>query len=293
MRCLGLQDFLEGQYLPARLNMTAGSAEQIRVSLGLFDRWLGRPATFADLSKESLLAWMRWLAESRAPATVNSKRAALLALWNQATEDGLCVPSSRIPKAREPRRLPIAWTLGEVESILHAADKLSGTWNGISVALAWRVAFLVFWDTGCRLRTVLKAELRHVDVGARTLYVPAEHVKGRRADRMFLLHEQTVAAIGESLPSSRKMLFPFPFGRRQIWQHLKRILRAAGLPCDRRRMFHCFRRSAESHAAASRGIEFAAAAIGHGVEVARRSYVSPLICRPPALIDGLPRPRLR
>jgi integrase len=286
-----LLGFLDTVYLPSRLQLTAGSAQQLRIAVGRFGDYLHREPLLSDLRKDTVLDWMRWLAESSASSTINSKRRAILTLWREAADHELVPPPGRIPRLREPQRIPIAWTLGELERIFRAADQLTGWWSGVPVSLCWRLGLLLFWDTGSRLGPILKARTAQVDVEARTLLVPAEHIKGQRADRLFLLHSQTVNTISESQPSERKMLFPFPWGRRQIWFHLKAILRAAGLPDGRQRMFHCFRRSAESHAASAKGIEFAAAAIGHGVEVARKSYISPLICRPPALIEALPRPK--
>ena len=109
--------------------------------------------------------------------------------------------------------------------------------------------------------------------------MPAEHRKGRRRDRLYTLHAQTMEVFRSTLPSPRRRVFPFPYKHRQIWSHLKRILDAAGLPSDKKHMYHCLRRSAESYAAAERGAQWAADAVGHAVEVARRSYISPLIAR--------------
>lgn len=288
---LGLQQYLE-TYCRERLDLTTGSQEQLRTAVRLFERWLGKPATVADFSRDNVLAWMRWLSDGRSPATVNSKRRALMTLWREASEGGLCEPPPRVPKLREPRRIPVVWTLEDLERIFRATEQLTGQWDGVPVGLAWRIALLVFWDTGSRLTAVLKARLSHVDMEAGTLFMPAEHLKGRRADRIFRLHAQTIETIRESLPSEREKLFPYPYSPHRIWRYLKRILKSAGLPADRTRMFHCFRRTASSYAAAERGIEFAAAAVGHSVAVAKASYVSPMICKPPALIEALPRPRL-
>jgi len=281
-------------YLSARLDASHGYIEQLQVALRLFGEYLGRAPNLADLSKDTVLGWLRWLAKSRSPATVNSKRKALLALWRAAAEDELCVPPGKIPRMTEPVRIPIAWTLGELERILSACENLTGAWGGVLVSLAWKMGLLILWDTGCRLGSLLKAEMGHIDLDRATWLVPAENIKGRRADRIFQLHEQTVATIAASLASggSRRLLWPFPYSRRQVWPHLRKILQSAGLPHDRTRMFHCLRRSAESHAAASRGIEWAASAVGHGVAVAKRSYISPAICPQPSLVEALPRPRL-
>lgn len=286
-----LKDLLD-DYCDEHINLTAGSVQQLAIALGLYGRFLERPPEVSDLNKASILSWMRWLSDGRAPRTVNSKRSALVTLWHHAAERGLIGPPPKIPKRKEPVRIPVAWTLEEVDRIFAACDSLSGCWSGVPVPLCWKLGLLVFWDTGCRLNLTMGLETRHVDLGSGILIAPAALLKGGRADRVYYLHQQTLALIADSRPQNRRFLFPFPWKRRQIWPHLRKILDGAGLPSDRARMFHCIRRSAESYAAAERGIEWAAAAIGHSVEVARKSYISPMIVRPPSLIDALPRPTL-
>ena len=120
--------------------------------------------------------------------------------------------------------------------------------------------------------------------------MPAEHRKGRRSDREYSLHPDTCELIRITLAYPRERLFPFPFNRRQIWIHLHKILHLANLPTGWRFGFHCLRRTTESYAANAKGIEWAADAIGHSVEVARRSYISPAIVVQHRLCDAIPRP---
>lgn len=283
-----------GSYCEQRLNLSDGSAEQLRVAVRLYGRFLGHEALVADFSKESLLGFLRGLLARCSPATVNSKRAALLSLWRAAAEVGLCTPPPRIAKLIEPERLPVAWTVDQVSRLLATAKRRPGHWYGVPVSLAWEIALLTIWDTAARVGSLLGADLSHVDLQQRTWRVPAEHLKGRRRDRLFRLHPQTVDAISRSLVNGRTTtkLFPYPYQRREVFLHLKCLLRDAGLPFDRQHLFHCLRRTAESYAAAARGIEWAAAATGHSVAVARKSYISPMICPAPSLIEALPRPTI-
>jgi integrase len=290
---LDLAAFLDREYVPSHINLSHGAAEQLRIAVRLLESWYRGPVPLSLLDRNFLIDWMRWLSKDRAPATVNRKRGAVYSVWSYAAELGLCHPPGRIPRLNEPQRIPVTWSLEEVDRIFAACGRLTGEWSGVPVSLCWKICLLVFWDTGCRLGTTLKAELRHVDLRRGLLFAPAENIKGRRRDRLFRLHAQTVAMIGRSLPSDRKLLFPFPWVRKQVWYHLRKILVAAGLPADRSRMFHCIRRTAESYAAAERGIQWAADAVGHTVDVARRSYVSPLVAPGPALIEALPRPQVR
>lgn len=288
---LSLAAFSEA-YVRERLNLTNGSAEQLRVAVRQYGRWLGREAALADLTATQILGYLRGLLGTSAPATINSKRQALLTLWRAAAHEELLPWPRPIPKIQQPQRLPVAWTVDQVSQLLGTARLLPGTWYGVPRGLAWEIAVLAIWDTAVRLGTLLRAELTQVDLQSATWRVPAEHLKGRRGDRLFRLHPQTVDAIARSLGNGRttNKLFPFPYQRREVWLHLKCLLRDAGLPFDRQHLFHCLRRTSESYAAARVGIAAAAAMVGHSEQVARQSYISPTICQPPSLVDVLPRP---
>jgi integrase len=278
-------------YAAGRLAFSHGTAEQYRIAVRSLESHAGRPVLLAELSSALVTGWLRALLErGRSPSTANSRRGAVLTLWRAAAEVGLSPPVGRVPKAREPERLPVVWTIDEVERIWASVAALPGQWAGVPVWLAWRIGLSILWDTGCRLAELLQARLADVWMDRGVLFVPAKNRKGRRRDRLYRLHAETIAMVAASLPSEREKLFPFPFQRRQIWGHYRRILAAAGLPSDRWHMLHCIRRTVESYAAAARGIQWAADAVGHTVDVARRHYVSPLLAPPPALIDAVPRP---
>jgi integrase len=279
-------------YSAGRLSLSAGAARQLALSVSVLDHHVGRPTLLSDLSSSLVSGWLRALLDSgRSPSTVNSKRSAVLTLWRAAAEQGLAPEVPKISKAIAPKKIPVTWSLDEVERIFAACDSLRGFWEDTPVWLCWKIGLSIFWDTGCRLAETLGADLRDVWLDHGVLFVPASHRKGRREDRIYRLHPQTLALVRQSLPSDRKKLFPFPWGEKQIWDHYRRVLAIAGLPGDRSRMFHCIRRTTESFAAARMGIAWAAAAVGHSETVARERYVSPLIAPAPALIDAIPRPQ--
>lgn len=285
-----VRKYLDERYLTDKLDMASGSVLQLRIAVGLLDRWRGSPVFLTDLSPRLVLDWMRWLGESRSAPTVNKKRASVLAIWHHAAEAGYCTPPTRVPKRIEPKRVPTAWRVEDVGRILAACDQMPGWWEGGPVAVFWRLCLSLIWDTGCRVSEVLLARAGDVDLTAGTWFVPAERRKGRREDRLYSLHADTLALVRETLAYPRQRLFPFPFGRRQLWIYLRRLLALAGLPTGRRFGFHCLRRTVESYAAKARGVEWAAATIGHSVAVARRSYIAPAITGENRLIDAIPRP---
>jgi integrase len=286
-----LSGFLEETYLVERF-ITDGAAEQLRVAVRTFCRFLGRDPSLAELCKTDLLGWLKEMVNTRSPSTINSKRQAILSVWRAAAAVGLSSDPPRIPRMVEPQILPVAWTLADLNRLLGYCGTLRGDWQGLPVSLAWRILLMVLWDTGARINTMLLARVADIDLARCSLFVPARNLKGRKADRVFQLHPQTVALVQESMAWPRGRLFPWPYSRRHLWTAFGRLLKAAGLPCDRRHKFHCIRRTSESYAAEARGIEWAASAVGHSVQVARR-YISPLIYHGPSLVEALPRPTFR
>lgn len=287
-----LRDFTTNTYLKEHLDFSPSTASYYLTGVTQLDQWRGQAVALVELSSDLMLDFMRALGEAHPPATVNTRRGAIMTLWRSAADKGLCAPPPRVARRRVPRRDPVAWCLDEVGRLFAACDQVRGDWEGLPRSLAWKIALSLFWDSACRLDAVWLARVADVSLERATWYVPAEHVKGQVADKVYALHGDTVALIRASLAAERERLFPFPFGRRQIWPHWKRILADAGLPQDRYHLFHCIRRTAESYAALDRGEEWAAAAVGHTVDVARRSYISKRIVTGHRLIDALPRPAI-
>jgi integrase len=277
-------------YFRERLDLTVGSQQQLAIAVLQFSRWLGRDATVTDLTRTNILDFMRWLGISRSPRTVNIKRAYLVTLWRYAAASSIVVPPGAIMRVREPRRLPVGITVDDFSRLLAAASHVTGTWEGVPTHLCWRIAFLLLWDSAERIAPLLLAQMHDIDLTAGTWFVPAESRKRRQADRLYQLHPQTIDAIRATLQWPRERVIPFPRLRQQLWRKLGQLCRSVGLPNDRLHKFHCIRRSAESYGAAARGVEWAAAAVGHSTVIALRSYICPAICRAPALVDVLPRP---
>jgi len=301
-------DYVRDVYARERLDLSEGSRKKLETDCRILDLWNdGKPFLLDEFSREAVIDWMRWLAEHHksSPATINSKRAGVMAIWADAAAKGYAPPlpnsrdpQQRVPKRIEPERIPVTWSLAEIDRLFAACAKLKGQWDGVPVSLCWITALLLFWDTAGRLFEVVSAKVRCLDVDRKFLFCPAEDRKGRRRDRIYPLHQQTIDLYKATLPGapgisgSRDLVFPFPYCRRQLQIHLTKLLKLAGLPHDAKHKFHCIRRSAESYAAAERGLQWAADAVGHSAAVARKSYVSPVIAPGPVLIDALPRPAL-
>jgi integrase len=79
------------------------------------------------------------------------------------------------------------------------------------------------------------------------MLIPAESRKGRRSDKVHELHGVLVDALAalKRLPGDDRV-FPWDRSNNLIYTHLKAIHQLAGLPTDRRSMFHRMRRTAAS-----------------------------------------------
>jgi integrase len=289
-----VMEYLTKVYLFERPNLTQKAYMQMVYAVRSFDAWHGSPVMLKNLENHLLIGWMQdMLAAGRSPVTCNKKRGAVLAIWNAAIEDDLApFRKKKIPKLHVPIRIPVVWTLAEFERLLAATDLITGYWDGVPRATCWKIALLITWDTGLRRDAILNAKLADVDFNLGTLFVRAENIKGRKADRIFKLHPQTVAIIRESATAPRENLSPFPSSGKHVHRLFHELLLLAGLPADRWHQFHCIRRSTESYAAASKGIEWAANVVGHDVDVARRFYVNQSIAPRASLIEAIPRPQV-
>lgn len=276
------------EYLRHVPNLAPGTIEQYRIAVRHAERQLG-PIPPSQLRAAHLSELQRQLASSRSPATVNKIMRHLMAVLRFGVGCGW-LHHLGIRPLREPRRLPVVWSLDELAQLWRAASAMPGQIGGLPASLCWRLALSLLWDTGCRIGELVRARVSDVWPDRRTWIVPAEHRKGRTCDRLYILHAETAKLIAESLAVPRTQLVPLPMSRKSLYGRFNALLAAASLPSDRQHKFHCLRRTAETYAAANRGIAWAAEAIGHSIGVARRFYVHPQIAGTPSLVDALPRP---
>ncbi len=285
-----LAELLTLYYFLDRPELAKGTRQNIHATIRTFERFLARPATLADLNKRTVLAFMGWCADQNySPKTINNKRGDLITLWYCSADNALLAPPPRIVKRKEPLRFPAVWTIEEMRRLYAATDSIRGQYCEVPKSLSLKITLSLLWETGCRIGSVRKAKIRDVNFEAATWFVPAENIKGKTADRLYRIHPETIALVNSSLIVPREQLVPLPTDRNTLYNWFSQLLHHADLPEDHLHKFHCVRRTAETHAAAERGIAWAAAAVGHTEAVARKHYVNPAFLRNSALFEALPR----
>lgn len=276
------------------LGASAGAIQQYDVAINAFEKYLGRRATAADLTEDTLSLFVRKSLETGLSITTCRMRCKyLLTLWRFAIrrkiieDDGGC-SYFRLPK--EPRRLPRAWTESEMEQIVKSARLAPGRFMGVEAGKWWPALILVMYDTGLRLSSALAIELAHIDFTEKMLRLPAENVKNL-TEQYFRLHDQTIEAILDTIPPTRKLLFPWPLTSHDaMYGRLRKILRRAGLPFTRKDLFHKFRRTCASHLARLVGESLAIQQLGHQDGRTIKRYVDPRFTANHDAALMLPRP---
>lgn len=259
-----------------------GAVDHFRTTLKHFGAFLGHVPTVDDLTDDVVNDFQWHLVERRGivAATAVSYVKKLLALWRYAARHRIADNWPEVELMTIPVRDPIAWTEDEVKTIFAALRSQEGMIGDIPAYCWWPALWNVFYDTAERLAAVLSLTMDDLNLAANWVTFRAEFRKGKLRDRGMPLHADTVADLRRIIDGfpKRKYLFEAPFGVQALLDKYRAILRDAGLPYDRKRLFHCIRRTVASHFE-SNGHD-ATELLDHSMrKVTTDSYLSPQIVK--------------
>lgn len=293
-------------YAEYRIELRASTVEQLRVAVRLLGLYVGsgtyHEIDTSELSAEMLRGFARCGIEwGRSASTINSKRRSILTLWRFAFRIGETTNkppgADELPNLREPRRVPVAWSVAEIERLIVAARSTPGYVGRVPRRYWWPALILAIYDTAARVGAMLSVFTSDCDIRERRVLVRAEHTK-TWADAVYALHDQTVAAIAAIYDPGRQQLFEWPHCRRHLYQECRRIVGLAGLSVNgngcqpSHNLFHRIRRTTLSYCAAN-SLELARQQAGHSdARVTTRSYIDPRIARGQSAVDVIPRPEI-
>lgn len=291
--------FWEEHYLPKRLiGASKGSCDAYRHNINRFAKFLGRCPMMTDLNDDTVVKFQGWMITSGlSPASANTTRASLLALWRYAVKRGVLTEGPRdVDKLKEPRRLPEAWTMEEMGRIIEAAREQPRPVTGIPCppGLFFETLILVAYDTALRLRALRNIRRKDWNPERSELTVEAEYMK-HKVSQTFAVSEQTAEAIRRMTAQSdpkREILFDWPLQEEALHFSYRQILKRAGLYRSPKDSFHKLRRTAASHLTRALGIEAASRQLGHSSVQMTRRYVDPRMTGDHRAADHLPRPKL-
>jgi integrase len=280
-----LCEFFTNVYRPLRLRgKSAASTRLYGCLFRSFDRFLLRRGEVSDLDDLTIAAYLeRRAAAGLSPYTVERERCGLLALARLARERNLLATMPACPQAALPERVPQAWTVEQLQTLIEAARLQPGRIGAVAACDFWPALLLVLYESGERISAIMDTPA--ANYRRPHLLVPAECRKGKKRDRVY----QLSAGVCDLLDRLRLdttgqgPLFPWPLSRTYLWGRMKRMVKGAGLGEGRGFRFHGVRRAALSHFAAAGG-DAAAMADHASPRTTARWYLDPRIT------DHGPRP---
>lgn len=277
-----LLDVFEVQYVPLK-SLHANTIVRNRRAIVWLGEMLGRPAEVGDLTDSNLRGLLHYLRTKReqSPITANGSWRCLCTLWRWANRHQLIGTWPGGEPLHVPKRAPKAWTLDELRQLVTAAARANGSIYGLPARLWWLALLGVLIDSGARFGELRAMQWEWITKDG-WVHVPAEHVKGMKADRVYGLMTDTLAALEDLRRVSsiggpaRGPVFRISGHESRYYQHWDALLECAGLPKSRGNKTHKFRRTFASWLASAG--ESATAALGHeSPAVTIASYIDPTI----------------
>ena len=273
-------------YVQHKFGLSANTIQQYRIAVGQFRNWYGKPVD--QLHEQLVLNWLRSISQCRSPRTINNKRQTILTLWRFGFRRGLIKRQPPInddlPKLREHKRIPTAWSIAEINRLLQACQKVKPVrmWDGRH----WQALLLVIYDTSLRIGALLQTA--RLDVSARGFLICRAEYQKQTRDTVQRLHPQTLQAI-DAMPN-HPLLFPWPLHPRAIWRKFRQVLQAAELPATRRDLFHKLRRTSYTIVFEELGQDAASRHAGHSTDQSAAYYDPTWQAGKTQPVDVLPRP---
>ena len=287
-----LRDVLDAEYIPRRLNLKPLSADQLRYTIRSFSKFLGHDACLHDLTELSVLRWLQVRRAQCSMATVKRERGDILCLWKFAHKRGLYpTPPADIEPIKLVQKIPRAFSVADLESILAVTRRLRGEMRGTGVQRhSWYTSLVLFlYDTGSRITASLGVRPDDINLDSRYVLMEAQHSK-TGVEQIVNLSDQTIASIAAMYDQSRELVWPYPWHKRRLWLNLHEICDAAGVKLAKGEGFHVLRRTHATYTVKTHGWQRAQADLGHTNEAMTRRYVDPRLLGPRGL--NLPRPEV-
>lgn len=237
-------------YRPLRLRgRSANTARLYGCTIRAFERWLRYDPTLADLTDLTISRFLEYRATYRSPYTAEKERTQLLSLWRFAADRGFLKDRPCVPPAPLPERIPTAWTLDQLQSLMRSAAATRGFVGKVAAGVWYAALLSVLWETAERIGAILQC--RAEDFADPVLTVRAEYRKGGKRDRVYRLSPETCAIVSQA--RGEKNVFDWPLSHEYLWTKYRDVVARAGLGHGRKCGFHQLRRSAASHFAALGG----------------------------------------
>lgn len=281
-------EFFETVYSPLKLRGRSENTRRLyRCTISSFKKFLKRDPALSDLTDLTLARFLTYRASIRSGFTAEKERTQLCSLSRFAFERRMIEVNPCVPPAPLPERIPSAWTVDQLRSLMAACGRQKGFIGKTPAASYYSALVAVLWESAERIGAILECQV--ADYGGGQLYVRAEYRKGKKRDKIYDLTPATRllldAAIRGKRPRDKIFAWDRPYS--MLWYAFGKVVESAGLPGGRRAKFHQLRRSAATHYEAAGGD--ATSFLDHSSRRITRAYLDPRFLKSgPAPCDVLP-----
>lgn len=250
------------------------TARLLRLSAAHFNNFVGHEASATLLLDKNLAGFIQHRRRlGRAETTVERETAKLFTLARHAANLGL-VPEPHFRVKKASVEAPIAFMRHEVRALFRATRRYTRNVGHVPGDIYFTAVLLVCWDTAERIGAILKIRKSDIDLRGRWVTIRVRKQRGAPITRR--IRRDTARAIRRLLEHHDSEELFQVIGEKSLYYHLNQLLKAAGLPTDRRHKFHCLRRSHASWLYRAGGD--ATTSLDHASEdITRRFYLDPRV----------------
>lgn len=266
-------------------------------TLDRFRDCLGHEPTIDDLDDMVVAGFLRWRATTPykghivSAASVAKDKCQLVAMANFAAKkrmrrsDGELVEFLALPRTKQIRHAPQAYTADEVTRLILEARRRPGTVDGHPAGWWWSTLIYTAWQTAERIGALLALRWADVDLASRTMLFRAETRKGRSSDLLRVITPDLAELLE---PERREPEQPVWRWDRRAYTSIWVVLKAMTTKCGiRGNGFHKLRKASASYIAAAGGD--ATEHLGHAKpEVTRAHYLDSRITQTRPAVEFLP-----
>lgn len=277
-----LRSWIFDRFLPQNLRARdAKTHRQYRYAVNDFAEHLGREPALADLTDETVAAFVNYLLTTRelAEITANERVGRIKTFWNWAARKRYVDQFPTLCRVPVPEKIPRAWREAELIKLFDACRMTGGEIAGIPAWRWWTSLHGWLWCTAERISATLALRVEHLDLDEQIAVVPASIRKGKRKAAVYRLWPDVVEMLRQVLAGpKRELVFPWDLDPGSFYNHYNRILIRAGLPHDRTCKPHRIR---VSHATwRYLAGDDPTKALGHSSpETTRKSYIDPTLIK--------------
>ena len=294
-----LRELLHDRIAPLK-NLSQRSVTMYDASLDRFRDFLGHEPGVEDLDDLVLSKFLRWRSttvhDARrgliSPASLAKDSAHLRSLWTwlarkrwkKANGELLEFPDYARPRVPRPR--PAAYTVEELQLLLHAARHRRGYISGLPACWYWTTKLMAMFQTGERIGAVLAIRWGEVDLDRHCLTFLAATRKGHHETITRAISPELCAVMAPQRRAADALVWPWLEARKplSIYPSLKVLCKTAGVPYH---PFHSIRKSTASYL--KKAGKSAKTQLGHSSEeMAETHYYDPNIVGHESALEHLP-----